>query len=73
MSDIAVCVENLSKLYHIGRSQPRHDTLRDALGRWIRRGNGQPADHADELGALKDVSFAAQPSIGGRFCDLASW
>ena len=31
MSDIAIRVENLSKLYTIGRSQQRHDTLRDAM------------------------------------------
>ena len=31
MSDIAIRVENLSKLYHIGRAQQRHDTLRDAI------------------------------------------
>lgn len=31
MSDIAIRVENLSKLYHIGKLQQRHDTLRDAL------------------------------------------
>ena len=31
MSDIAIHVENLSKLYRIGRAQKRHDTLRDAL------------------------------------------
>jgi len=31
MSDIAIRVENLSKLYHIGRTQQRHDTLRDAF------------------------------------------
>jgi len=28
---IAIRVENLSKLYHIGRAQQRHDTLHDAL------------------------------------------
>ena len=28
MSDIAIRVEKLSKLYHIGAAQPRHDTLR---------------------------------------------
>jgi len=27
MSDIAIRVENLSKLYHIGRAQQRHDAL----------------------------------------------
>ena len=31
MSDITIRVENLSKLYHLGRAQQRHDTLRDAL------------------------------------------
>ena len=31
MSDIAIRVDHLSKLYTIGRSQQRHDTLRDAI------------------------------------------
>ena len=31
MTEIAIRVENLSKLYHIGKAQQRHDTLRDAL------------------------------------------
>jgi len=31
MSDIAIRVENLSKLYRIGAAQKRHDTLRDAI------------------------------------------
>ncbi len=31
MSNIAIRVENLSKLYTIGRAQQRHDTLRDAM------------------------------------------
>jgi ABC-type polysaccharide/polyol phosphate transport system ATPase subunit len=73
MPDIAIRVENLSKLYPSGRAQQRHDSLRDAVGASFRRSNGGPADHADELWALKDISFAVQPSIGGRFCDLASW
>ena len=68
----AIRVENLSKLYHIGRAQQRHDSLRDAVGAWFHRSNGKPADHADELWALKGVSFVVQPSIGGRFCDLVS-
>jgi hypothetical protein len=42
MSDIAIRVENLSKLYHIGELHQRHDTLRDALAdsfsRMIRMG-----------------------------------
>ena len=39
MTDLAIRVENLSKLYpstssgagHIGRARQRHDTLRDAI------------------------------------------
>jgi len=31
MIDIAIKVENLSKLYRIGARQKRHDTLRDRL------------------------------------------
>jgi len=31
MTNIAIRVENLSKLYTIGRAQQRHDTLRDAM------------------------------------------
>ena len=31
MSDLAIRVDNLSKLYHIGKAQRRHDTLRDAI------------------------------------------
>ncbi len=31
MSDIAIRVENLSKLYKIGAQQNRHDTLRDSI------------------------------------------
>jgi len=62
MTDIAIRVENLSKLYHIGRARQRHDTLRDALiaglrAPWQRlRRNTQH----DTLWALKDVSFEVQ-------------
>ena len=31
MSDIAIRVENQSKLYRIGAAQQRHDTLRDGI------------------------------------------
>jgi len=31
MTNIAIRVENLSKLYTIGRAQPRHDALRDSI------------------------------------------
>ena len=68
MSDIAIRVENLSKLYHIGVLQQRHDTLRDALSSIFGRGLRNRAletdhrlpvtDHrSDELWALRDVSF----------------
>ena len=71
MTDIAIRVENLNKLYHIGALQQRHDTLRDALTGWMSRisrikekknpPNPSNPWHAtgssDELWALKDVSF----------------
>ena len=31
MGEVAIRVENLGKMYHIGRTQQRHDTLRDSL------------------------------------------
>ncbi len=37
MSDIAIRVDNLSKLYHIGALQQRPDTLRDALTGFLPR------------------------------------
>ena len=57
MSDIALRVDNLSKLYHIGRAQQRHDTLRDALVSAFKRSNVGTLERSDELWALKDVSF----------------
>jgi lipopolysaccharide transport system ATP-binding protein len=46
MSDLAVRVENLSKLYKIGARKNRHDTLRDQLMHGIKSlfsRNGQPS------------------------------
>jgi lipopolysaccharide transport system ATP-binding protein len=73
MTDLAIRVENLSKRYHIGRAQQRHDTLRDALVNAlprITRISRKPKDNSsnssnswqkgDELWALKDVSFEVQ-------------
>ena len=72
MSDIAIRVENLSKLYHIGRTQQRHDTLRDALvnalprmTRISRKDKSNNSSHSSnswqkentDLWALRDVSF----------------
>ena len=56
MSDTAIRVENLSKLYHIGKAQKRHDTLRDAI---VGAFNVSASEHSndDTIWALKDVSF----------------
>ena len=74
MTNIAIRVENLSKLYTIGRSQQRHDTLRDALVHALPRmtrisrkdqDNSSHSSHSwqkedTDLWALKDVSFEVQ-------------
>jgi len=73
MSDIALRVDSLSKLYHIGALQQRHDTLRDALTSAFRRqasgGRKQASLTPDprsrtpndtDLWALRDVSFEVQ-------------
>jgi lipopolysaccharide transport system ATP-binding protein len=71
MSNIAMGVEHLSKLYTIGARQQRHDTLRDAISDFrlrisdsLRRRNSQsPIDNpqsAEDLWALRDVSFEVQ-------------
>ncbi len=69
MFDTAIEVEKLSKLYHLGARQQRHDTLRDTLvGRiaaWrkpaaVQNGNhSKPAEESfsPTMWALKDVSF----------------
>ncbi len=68
MSDIAIRVENLSKLYHIGARQKRHDTLRDQIADfglqiadWGKRVlKSEIINHKSEIDmiwALKDVSF----------------
>ena len=64
MSDIAIRLENLSKLYIIGAAQKRHDTLRDQISGWAR--GALRSNHKSEIGnhkwddtiwALRDVSF----------------
>src|SRR5262249_45009398 len=65
MSDIAVRVENLGKLYRLGEKQERYRTLRDTLAQAasapLRRMRaamrGEQADPAREVWALKDVNF----------------
>ena len=63
MSDVAVQVEGVSKLYHLGQRR-RHDTLRDLLAEAM---SGQPLEPEpprssgdDQLWALRDVSFQVQ-------------
>lgn len=57
MTNIAIQVEDLSKLYHIGKAQKRHDTLRDALVSMFRRSNVRTSEGSTDHWALKDVSF----------------
>jgi lipopolysaccharide transport system ATP-binding protein len=57
MSDIAIRVDHLSKLYHLGRAQQRHDTLRDAIVGTFKRANVGTLERSEDLWALKDVSF----------------
>ncbi len=65
MSLPAIQVENLSKLYHIGRRQERNDTLRDALAgtfhRFTRAAKRAKDDESDLIWALKDISFEVAP------------
>ncbi|MSP11779.1 MAG: ABC transporter ATP-binding protein [Chloroflexi bacterium] len=65
MNDITIKVENLSKLYHIGQAQRRHNSLRDALDAGLRapfhrlsRTGGDNGTSSDaSFWALKDISF----------------
>ena len=79
MSDIAIRADHLSKLYHLGRAQQRHDTLRDALSSVFRRQetgvrkqdsltpDPRPLTPDNALlWALKDVSFEACPESDRR-------
>jgi lipopolysaccharide transport system ATP-binding protein len=66
MSDVAIRVENLSKLYRIGGPQARYQTLRDTVMdvaaapiQRLRRLR-QPAQPDHTIWALKDVSFEVQ-------------
>jgi lipopolysaccharide transport system ATP-binding protein len=72
MSDTTIQVEHLSKLYHIGKIQQRHDTLREALVAGLQvpvqrlsalvirpspNGEEQRKVADETIWALKDVSF----------------
>ena len=53
MNDIAIRVENLSKLYRIGQRESGYKTLRESLMNLFARRDGK----SDTIWALKDVSF----------------
>lgn len=65
MNNTAICAENLSKRYDIGRLQKRHDTLHDSVvaffGDLIRKNHNQLTEDDYRLWALKDVSFEINP------------
>ena len=68
MSDIAIKVEGLSKLYKIGRVQKRHDTLRDRIAdarvfNLFKRRNGHVTDDG------RRVTDDVQSSVLGRSND----
>jgi len=73
MSDIAIRVIDLCKKYIIGRSQARHDTLRDTIVYTLKNihpgSNRQQIQDNETLWALKDVSFEVG---GGRYWDHRS-
>ena len=62
MNAPVIQTEKLSKLYHIGRAQRRHNTLRDQvmdnLTSLFRRNGQSPVDNV--LWALKDATFSVQ-------------
>ena len=63
MNDIAVRVENLSKLYHIGKGEGQRSGIAQRIKRGFRApfrrhgGSGQNPPSEDMIWALKDVSF----------------
>jgi lipopolysaccharide transport system ATP-binding protein len=64
MSDVVIRAENLGKLYRIGEQRAQYLSLRDVLARSLRaparllgRKPARSSGHANQLWALKDVSF----------------
>ena len=61
MSDIALRVDSLSKQYHVGVLQQRHDMLRDVLVSAFKRSSiGKREKRSDQFWALKDVTFEVE-------------
>src|SRR5690349_21020147 len=60
MSEVAIKVEGLSKLYKIRLGRQRYETLRDQISQGVQslfRRNGQARKEAETFWALDDVSF----------------
>lgn len=58
MSDVAIRLENLGKLYRIGELHQSYRTLRETLtGMWSRGGKRESEEEEREFWALKDISF----------------
>jgi lipopolysaccharide transport system ATP-binding protein len=64
MSKTAIRVDGLSKKYHIGKNRSKYETLRDRIGKTVRKpydflfgGAGTQTDFNDEIWALKDLGF----------------
>jgi hypothetical protein len=66
MTDVAIRVENLGKMYRIGAAERRPQNLREALGGLIASPSAylqrmrRPPSQEETLWALKDVSFEVQ-------------
>jgi len=83
MSDSAIRVENLSKLYKIGKAQRRHDTLRDALTDLLPRMNSLPRitqintnvrNKISEIRAIRGKEIGEIRAIRGKEIDSSnSW
>ncbi len=59
MDSCAISVEKISKKYHLGHLQDRHDTLRDVLMEPIKKKlKRRRLNQQDILWALNDVSFS---------------
>jgi lipopolysaccharide transport system ATP-binding protein len=57
MSDIAIRVENLGKMFRIGAKPPRYKTFRDTVAGLFKPNDGARKSKSEPFWALKDISF----------------
>ena len=71
MSDIAIKVENLSKLYRIGMREQKHETFMGALASWATA----PLSNYRRLRRLThfDISVLRSPVSGHRSALRGQW